>query len=128
MGAADATWQGCGRVDSSHLTHCSDNHLCVVKFRNNPQHPRVLANEFLATRLAEWPGLPVPVTEVVELDEWLVKRTPDLHIQLAHGLIMFYQELVSKATCDFSVASCFCTRAASQNSSFGLDLTKSCTG
>jgi len=36
-----------------HLMRCEDGHYYVVKFRNNPQHERVLANEFLATRLAE---------------------------------------------------------------------------
>ena len=45
----------------SHLMRCDDGHYYVVKFRNNPQHERVLANEFLATRLAERVGLPVPV-------------------------------------------------------------------
>jgi hypothetical protein len=59
----------------------------VVKFRNNPQHLRVLANEMLATRLAERAGLPVPGTEVVEVDEWLVEHTPELSIQLAHNTI-----------------------------------------
>jgi hypothetical protein len=63
---------------------CSDNCFYVVKFCNNPQHRRVLANELLATRLAEQAGLPVPTTAVVEVDEWLVKHTPELHIQLAH--------------------------------------------
>jgi hypothetical protein len=29
----------------------ADGHIYVVKFQNNPQHMRVLANEFLATRL-----------------------------------------------------------------------------
>jgi hypothetical protein len=67
----------------SHLMLCSDNHLYVVKFGNNPQHPRVLTNEWLATRLAERIGLPVPATEVVKVDEWLVNRTPELNIQLA---------------------------------------------
>lgn len=67
-----------------HLMRCSDNHFYVVKFRNNPQHLRVLANELLATRLAERLGLPVPATEVVEVGEWLVNHTPELHIQLAH--------------------------------------------
>src|SRR4030081_3163298 len=43
----------------SHLMRCDDGHYYVVKFRNNPQHERVLANEFLATRLAERGGLPV---------------------------------------------------------------------
>ena len=31
--------------------------------------------EQLATRLAERVGLPVPVTEVVEVDEWLIEHT-----------------------------------------------------
>jgi len=66
---------------------CSDEHLYIVKFRNNPQHPRVLANELLATRLAECAGLPVPVTMIVEVGKWLVKHTPELHVQLPHGVI-----------------------------------------
>ena len=65
---------------------CSDNSFYVVKFCNNPQHRRVLANELLATRLAEQAGLPVPATAVVEVGEWLVKHTPELHIQLAHTI------------------------------------------
>jgi hypothetical protein len=70
-----------------HLMRCSDGHYYVVKFRNNPQHLRVLANEMLATRLAERAGLRVPVTEVVEVDQWLVEKTPELSIQLAHNTI-----------------------------------------
>ena len=66
---------------------CSDNHFYIVKFRNNPQHLRVLANELLATRLAEETGLPVPATEVVKVDDWLIKHTPELNIQLAHSVI-----------------------------------------
>jgi hypothetical protein len=71
----------------AHLMRCSDNSFYVVKFRNNPQHLRILANELLATRLAEWTGLPVPVTEVVDVGEWLVKHTPELHIQREHDVI-----------------------------------------
>jgi hypothetical protein len=63
---------------------CSDNSFYVVKFFNNPQHRRVLANELLATRLAEQAGLPVPATAVVEVGEWLIKQTPELHIQFTH--------------------------------------------
>jgi hypothetical protein len=70
-----------------HLMRCSDGHYYVVKFRNNPQHLRVLANEMLATRLAERVGLPVPVTAVVEVDDWLIEHTPELSIQLAHSTI-----------------------------------------
>jgi len=66
---------------------CSDGHYYVVKFKNNPQHPRVLANELLATRLAERAGLPVPQTEVIEVEDWLIAHTPELNIQLAHCTI-----------------------------------------
>src|ERR1700761_371665 len=48
----------------SQLMLASDGHLYVVKFRNNPQHVRVLANELLATRLAESAGLAVPPSEI----------------------------------------------------------------
>ena len=70
-----------------HLMRCSDGHFYVVKFRNNPQHLRVLANELLATRLAEGAQLPVPATEVVEVGDWLVQHTPELNIQLAGNTI-----------------------------------------
>jgi hypothetical protein len=70
-----------------HLMRCSDGNFYVVKFQNNPQHLRVLTNEILATRLAERAGLPVPVTEVVEVNDWLVEHTPELHVQLAHDTI-----------------------------------------
>ena len=66
-----------------HLMRASDGHFYVVKFQNNPQHMRVLANELLGTRLAEKVGLPVPATEVVEVEPWLIAHTPELSIQLA---------------------------------------------
>jgi hypothetical protein len=60
-----------------------DGHFYVVKFQNNPQHLRVLANEMLATRLAESVGLPVPKTEIVIVQEWLIKNTPELRVDLS---------------------------------------------
>lgn len=71
----------------AHLMYGSDGRFYVVKFRNNPQHIRVLANEMLATELARHIGLPVPDGVVVEVPEQLIACTPDLHIQLAHHTI-----------------------------------------
>jgi len=68
----------------SHMVRCSDGKFYVVKFRNNPQHPRVLANEMFATRLAATIGLQVPATAAVEVGGWLVERTPEMCIQFAH--------------------------------------------
>jgi glutathione synthase/RimK-type ligase-like ATP-grasp enzyme len=56
----------------AHLMRASDGHYFVVKFQNNPQHIRVLANEMFATRLAQCLGLPVPRVEVIEVSDWLV--------------------------------------------------------
>ena len=69
----------------SQLMLGADSRLWVVKFRNNPQGPRILGNELIATRLAEAVGLSVPATEVVEVTEWLTANTPDLRIDLGRG-------------------------------------------
>jgi hypothetical protein len=69
----------------SHLMLGADDNLYVVKFQNNPQHLRVLANEFLATRLAEAVGLTVPGCEVIEVSPWLIDNTNDLDIELSRG-------------------------------------------
>ena len=65
-----------------HLMLGADGQLWVVKFQNNPQHRRVLANEMLATRLAASAGLTVPETAVVEVTPWLIENTPDLEVDL----------------------------------------------
>jgi hypothetical protein len=70
----------------SQLMLGADGKLWVVKFQNNPQHLRVLANELLASRLAEAVGLSVPATEVVEVTEWLATHTPDLFMDLGRGV------------------------------------------
>ena len=60
----------------------ADGHVYVVKFQNNPQHMRVLANEFLASRLAAAAGLTAPEAALVEVSSWLVENTPELEIDL----------------------------------------------
>ncbi len=62
----------------SQLMLGADGKLWVVKFKNNPQHLRVLANELIATKLAEAVGLSVPQSDVVEVSEWLVRNSPEM--------------------------------------------------
>jgi hypothetical protein len=71
----------------SHLMRCSDGNLYVVKFQNNPQHPRILANEMLATQIAQAVALPVPRVAVVEVNEWLVQHTAELTMHLAARVV-----------------------------------------
>jgi hypothetical protein len=69
----------------SQLLRCDDGHYYVVKFRNNPQHARILVNELLGTRLAARLGLPVPPVAVVEVPEELISGSEDMCIQLGRG-------------------------------------------
>lgn len=53
------------------LLRCDDGAYYVVKFRDNPQHVRVLANEMLAGRLAQLIGLPAAFPRYVAVGEAL---------------------------------------------------------
>lgn len=65
-----------------HLMLCADGNLYVVKFQNNPQHIRVLANELIASRLAAAIGLSTPPADLIEVSPWLIENTPDLHMDV----------------------------------------------
>ena len=71
----------------SHLMRCEDGNYYVVKFQNNPQGARILANEMLAGRLALALGLPVTEPEVIEVSDWLVDHSPDMYMQLSNDRI-----------------------------------------
>jgi hypothetical protein len=68
-----------------HVMECSDGEYYVVKFQNNPQGLRTLANEMLCTLLARELGLPVPRVAIVEVCSCLIHRSDDLVIQDARG-------------------------------------------
>jgi hypothetical protein len=69
----------------AHLMRCDDGGYYIVKFQNNPQHLRILANEMLATRLAARLGLCVPQVQVVEVRPDLIAYTSELVVQLGIG-------------------------------------------
>ena len=51
-----------------------DGNKYVVKFLGNPQHNRVLANEYLACRLAQMIGLSVPEPAIIHVDEETIRE------------------------------------------------------
>jgi hypothetical protein len=63
----------------------ADSQAWVVKFRNNPQHKRILANEHIAGGLARMIGLSVPPATVVCVGQELLDISPDLSIQGPRG-------------------------------------------
>ena len=65
------------------LMGCNDGCTYVVKFRNNPQHVRILANEMLTSHLATLIGLPVPGRAFVEVSRTLISGNPLMKFQVA---------------------------------------------
>ncbi len=65
-----------------YLLRCADESNYVVKFQNNPQHVRILANEMLAARLAMLIGLPVAAPAFVEVPPSLIRGTPPLELEI----------------------------------------------
>jgi hypothetical protein len=66
----------------AHLMEASDGHFYVVKFRCNPQHRRILINEWLACAFLRYLGISTPETAVLRLSAEFLEAHPDVHIQL----------------------------------------------
>ena len=66
---------------NSHLMLAGDDYY-VVKFRNNPQHPRVLVNELICYVLLDYLQLPVPAWEIVEVPRELIDAVPELVMEV----------------------------------------------
>ena len=61
---------------------CDDGGYYIVKFQNNPQGTRILANEMLGTKLAALLGLPVAEPQIINVEDRLILETPDLHFDM----------------------------------------------
>ena len=66
----------------AHLLEGGDGHFYVTKFRDNPQHVRILVNEWIASRLLEYLRIAAPKVAIVELDESFLSREQDVKIRL----------------------------------------------
>lgn len=66
----------------AHLIEGGDGHFYVVKFVNNPQHRRILINEWLACAFLRYLQIHVPDTAVVELRQNFIEQNPDLYVTL----------------------------------------------
>jgi hypothetical protein len=66
----------------AHLLECDDGHYYVVKFRNNPQHRRILVNEWIAAVFLNYLQISTPETAIVNLSADFLAGNSDVHIQL----------------------------------------------
>ncbi len=66
----------------AHLIEASDGAFYVVKFLNNPQHRRILVNEWFGAAFLDYLGIATPKTALVSIDPEFLEKNPDVHIQL----------------------------------------------
>ena len=66
----------------SHILECDDGREYCTKFLGNPQDDRVLASEYLCTRLARAIAISVPVLAIVEVDAEFIERNNKLRFMV----------------------------------------------
>lgn len=69
----------------SQLMRAEDGNHYVVKFPNNPQGIRILANEMLGAALARLLGLPVPQIVVIRVIKEMIRITTGMVIELGRS-------------------------------------------
>ena len=66
----------------AHLMEGDDGAFYVVKFTNNPQHRRILVNEWLACSFLRFLQVHVPETALIELTEDFLAENPDVYLSI----------------------------------------------
>jgi len=66
----------------AHLIEAADSHYYVVKFRNNPQHRRILVNEWISAAFLRYLGTSTPDVAMIRVSPEFLKANPEAYIQL----------------------------------------------
>jgi hypothetical protein len=66
----------------AHLLEADDGNWYVVKFRNNPQHHRVLVNELLAAAFLEYLQIAAPECAVIRVTSQFLAANPEIQMQV----------------------------------------------
>ena len=66
----------------AHLMEAQDGNFYVVKFRNNPQHRRILVNEWIASVILKHLQISSPPVAIIELTAEFLQANPEIHLQL----------------------------------------------
>ncbi len=66
----------------AHLLEGSDGNCYVVKFSNNPQHRRILVNEWISAVFLRHLGLSSPEAAMVRVSDEFLRNNPDAYLQL----------------------------------------------
>src|SRR5512138_3076618 len=66
----------------AHLLQADDGQWYVVKFRNNPQHRRVLVNEAICAALLRYLRISAPPTAFIQVTSDFLAANADCRLQL----------------------------------------------
>jgi hypothetical protein len=66
----------------AHLLEADDGYWYVVKFRNNPQHRRILINELLSAAFLEYLKIDAPETALIDVPQRFLTHNPEVHLTL----------------------------------------------
>jgi hypothetical protein len=66
----------------SHLVEAEDGNWYVVKFRNNPQHRRILVNEIVCSALLDYLKIAAPETAMIQIGEDFLAANREAHIAI----------------------------------------------
>ena len=66
----------------AHLLEADDGNWYVVKFRNNPQHHRILVNEAVAATLLSYLKITSPATALIQVTPEFLSANPEVHLSL----------------------------------------------
>jgi len=66
----------------AHLLLADDQRWYVVKFRNNPQHRRILINEWVAGTLLSYLKIAAPRQDLILVGDAFLKDHPEVHLTL----------------------------------------------
>jgi hypothetical protein len=66
----------------AHLIEAADRHSYVVKFSNNPQHRRILVNEWIASVFLRYLGIATPEAAMIRVTPEFLEQNPDAAFQL----------------------------------------------
>ena len=71
----------------AHLIECDDGAFYIVKYSSNPQHRRILPNEWIASVLLKYLQISTPATAIVEIPAGFIREFPEACIQLGTRVI-----------------------------------------
>jgi hypothetical protein len=65
----------------AHLLEADDGDYYIVKFQNNPQHRRILVNEFVAAGIPTHLQIACPGHVIIRLSAEFIAANPEVHLQ-----------------------------------------------